>query len=211
MKDNVRRILTNENASATAVYYATLAELGPACLNWEPETIWLELDRAGVDIEEINRDKLMACFALKLNPAFYWNHHVFENTCMVFNSLVDDPGVFHEALPEHVAWAVFEARKVVDEEPEYYHDAGAYTAVVLHRDGFVVAPSLLDFAQPHLDLLNRNTDLKAVVTAAYNDKNYVVTGDEEDVIDVQVARLRAVDDYVAEHKETLLADLESLS
>lgn len=188
-------------------------------LAWEPESIWEDLDRRGIDLPVANRDKLMAAITLRLVPSFYWDAIVFEKTALAFDDRPINPEALEEASPAQLAWAVIEAetvRKLGQETPlEFQHEPRAYTGVILHRSGFVLAPEELEFAQHALNR-ERNcvecllhTDVKArwrempknsLANAAY----------PETPMGVQLANLAAVALHVKHKRELLQAQLMSL-
>jgi len=214
-----RDLLVDENATATAIFEAAKMLLGPSFIAWEPDTIWMELADNNIDMDEVNRDKLMAASTLIQTDGFYWDAAVYENITMAFNNLPMIPDAIQEASPAQLSWAVFEAsyfRRHEYQEPETFdREPMGYTAVCLHRSGFVVAPEMLSFAQTELDKLNQGAvELKATVQKRWSSVNT----DElaklelaETPSDVQISYLAAVHLYVEERARQLKRELASLS
>jgi hypothetical protein len=122
---------------------------------WEPETLWLELSRTGVNVPVANRAKIMAARVLVTTGRFYYDALVFEKTIVTFN---DDPAhmdSLDDAPVEYIAWASDEAYKIYlhyhKENVSYDREPIAYTGVQLYRHGLVVAPDQLHWAQEALD------------------------------------------------------------
>lgn len=125
-----------------------------AWLNWEPETIWLELNHLGVDVPLGNRQQIMAARSLLTTGRFWYDANAFEVACIAFNNetptyfgLEDVPVVF-------INWAVFEANLIHHEflhsTLEFDREPICYTAIQLYREGFVIAPAMLEMAQSEL-------------------------------------------------------------
>lgn len=214
-----REILSKEDATATAIYEAAKRLLGPSFIAWEPESIWLEIDDHGVNMDEVNRDKLMAATTLIQTGGFYWDASMFENTALAFNDLPVVPDAIQEATPAQLSWAVLEAKlllhREMQEAGEFDHEPARYAAVSMYRTGFILAPELLEFAQDELDKLNQgNTELKEQIRKRWAslDKSKLSELDlAETPIDVQIGYLAAVQLYVEKMARQLKAGLASLS
>ncbi len=213
-----RRLLTTPTTSAQALLAAAQSLLGEF-VAWEPETLWLELERRGLEVPVPNRAKLQAAVALMLVPSFYWDGVVFEKTAMAFDHAVPNPDALEEASAAQLAWAVKEAGDIVahqgDPPRDFAHEAAAYAAVVLHREGLVVAPGLLAFAQPQLDrLLGADEALRdrvRTVWAALDKARLDKHAFAETPVDVQLARLAAVELHVRDREAKATAELSLLA
>jgi hypothetical protein len=187
--------------------------------NWEPESIWLELERRGLEIPTPNRVKLQAALALLLVPSFYWDGVVFEKTALAFDHVVTNPNALEEATSAQLAWAVKEAAWILaqhgDPARDFGHEPTSYAAVVLHREGFVVAPEALALAQPQLDRLNgsdENERARVVAAWAALDRRRLDTSAfAESPADVQLARLAVVELQVQDRKRQAGAELSALN
>ncbi len=209
-------LLRSPTASAIGLMKAASSLLGDF-MAWEPESIWLELSRQGVDVPVECRDRLQAAIALRLVPSFYWDAVVFEKTAVAFDG-VCHPEILEEASPAMLAWAVTEADWIRSSHGEegmrFEHEPVAYAAVVLERAGFVHPPSQLSFAQAALERRLPPSDLIADVRRrwASTDKS----GLSEMVLhetkaDVQIARLAAVELHVRSRRASAEAELARLS
>lgn len=183
-------------------------------LAWEPESIWLELEHQGVDLPEENRIKVLAATALRLMPSFFWDAIVFEKTAMAFAGHPCNPDILEEASPSRLAWAAVEANWIIrtanETTWEWGHEPRAYAGVILARAGFVLAPEQLSFAQAALDRHVHKTELHDEVKERWGrvDKG----GLEklvlhETPVDVQIARLAAVELHVRERRAQAERDL----
>lgn len=214
----LRTLLTDESTTATALFEATRQLLGPGFLAWEPETIWLELADRNIDMDDVNRDKLMAASTLLQTGGFYWDAAAFEKTAIAFNDLPMIPDAIQEATPAQLSWAVVESanllRREHQEPGDFDREPVGYAAVCLHRTGFLVAPEMLVFAQKELDKLNRGAEeLRTTVQKRWQkiDKDSLAELElAETPSDVQVGYLAAVHLYVEERARQLMRELKSL-
>jgi len=202
----VKSLLEDVGTPAIALVRATTAAVGEF-LAWEPESIWLELHRQGLDLPEENRAKLMAAQTLRLVPAFYWDAVVFEKTALAFDGVMPAPEILEEASPARLAWAVVEAGWIIHDfreaRWEFQYEPRAYAAVVLNRAGFVLAPEPLSFAQTHLDRARHHDHLLEEVRTRWarvskDHLTQLTLGESPE--DVQIARLAAVELYVRERR-----------
>lgn len=222
-RNRAKAILNDPEATATAVFLATYqllsgrGQVGGAFLAWEPESIWLELKDAGVDLSIENRDKLLAAITILHGDAFHWDAAIFENTIEAFNDIPSAPDAVQEASPGEIAWGAFEAElfaQFAGYVGNYDYEPTLYTALSMHRDGLVVAPELLAFAQEELDAANTDAAiLKANTISRWEEvdktklENLELTETPEDV---QVARLAAIHLYVGKRAQQLDAELANL-
>lgn len=200
-----KRAMENEKTPAGVLLVAARNILGPGMAAWEPDTIRIELeDNEKLQVPAVNFDKLFAAVTLTEVPAFYVEATSFANTVLAFNHEFSNPDVVQEPTPEQIAWAVFEAEMIRHEnqmfEPEFDLEPEQFTAVVLHRAGFVMAPPMLAFAQDALTNLNEDQSLPLEdVRAAWGKlpkDNLPARTFDESPLDIQLARLAGVEVYV---------------
>jgi hypothetical protein len=213
-----RQVFASDSSSAISVFVAARQLLGDHDA-WEPEAIWLTLERTDVDLSPINRAKLMAAIALTLVPSFYWDGLVFEKTAISFTGRVPNPAALEEATSAELAWSVREAGWILSvaelELPDFGHEPAAYAAVVLAREGLVLAPPELSFCQDLLDGMNPgSSSLKTEVRstlAALSADELETHRYEETPTGVQLAQLAAIALHVREQRKRAAADLSVLS
>lgn len=214
---SAKDMLADPRTSAVALCEAADRVLGDH-LSWEPESIWIDLDRQGVTVPVEARDRLMAAIALRLVPAFYWDAIVLANTAAAFSGRPAHVQIVEEIPPSALAWALVEAawiRRRADLEtlrPE--HEPIAYVAVVLDRAGFVLAPEQLSFAQDALDARRPRSGLLDDVRQRWSgvDKAHLTNlALKETLVDVQVARLAAVELHVQTRRSAAEAELARLT
>lgn len=217
MSTAAKDLLHDAHASAIALMVSARTLLGDF-LCWEPESIWIELERQGVDVPEANRAKLMAAIALRLVPSFYWDAVVFEKTALAFDGSPPNPDILEEPSPALLAWAVVEAAWILRASKnatwEFEHEPRAYIGVLLTRAGFVLAPEPLSFAQAALNHARHYTHLLPEVKerwASVSQDHLEALHLQETPVDVQIARLAAVALYVKTRRARAEADLAKVS
>lgn len=210
-------LLAGRTTSAVALCQAADTLLGDP-IAWEPESIWIELERQEVVVPTETRDRLMAAIALRLVPAFYWDAIVLANTAVAFDGRLVHVEILEEAPPSTLAWAMIEAAWVRHRynlealKPE--HEPIAYVAVILDRAGFVLAPEQLAFAQDALDARRSKSALLDNVRQRWSgiDKNRLTDLPlQETSVDIQIARLAAVELHVRARRTAAEAELARLT
>lgn len=207
-------LLRDPKTSAIALLEAMRRLLGDF-LAWEPESMWLELERHGIDLPGGNRAKVMAGVTLHLMPSFYWDGIVFEKTAIALDGVEPNPDILEEASPASLAWAVVESRWILRPHPawEFGHEPRAYAGVVMARAGFVVAPDELAFAQRALDRERHDDELRDEVAERWSKIDKASLSSlalEENRLDVQIARLAAVELHVRDRRSAAERELAGL-
>ena len=227
-RESVCEFLQNaENRSALSIYKAVYALYGSNFLTWEPETLWLTLEKDGAPLDVPERNKVQAARALKTVPASLWDNLVFQHVTQSLNGIPFDPETLIECEPGHMAWAVHESAEILStpeganeedyqESPEYDEDVQAYVAVCVQREGMVCLPDELLFAKGALENL-LSPDAKKLAERVYNsweaakslvnfrDVEFAETQDQ-----VQLAKLAACRVHVNREAQSMLQDVNQL-
>ncbi len=201
-----RTALEDPRSPAGVLLIAARNIFGPSMTAWEPDSVRIEIDNEKLNVPAVNYDKLFAAVTLLEVPAFYFEVATFTNTILAFNHEGVDVEIIQEPAPEHIAWGVYEAEIVRHEnqlwEPSFDLEPIEFTAVVLHRAGFVLAPTILAFAQESLDRLNTGNHVDLAEVRAAWEK--LPKGDalatrtfDENPLDIQLAKLASVEHYVS--------------
>lgn len=217
-----REILAHsDDKCAVSLYMALRTLYGVSILNWEPETIWLTLDKEGVDLPVEARDRILAAVALQLNPAFYWDNLAFQRTVQAFGHETFNPESLQENHPAHMAWAVHEAAIIRGLDPfnqgipEFDDDVQSYVAVCLKRAGYVRAPDELNFCEDTLRKLfhKEAEDFRTEVSEAWRDLKKEGLQDyefPETALGVQLARLAGVHEHLRIRGKCLAQEIHDL-
>jgi len=210
---------TANERCATALYLAARTLFGVQITAWEPETIWLTLERQEhISLGRLSRNKLQAAITLVVNPAFYWDSLVFQRTAQALNGEPFDPDALQEVAPSDQCWAVYEASIIrgldldVPATPDYDDDVQSYTAVCLKRDGFVLPPDQLLYAK---DALQQQypKDAREFATLVANSWAQIKKEDlqerkfPETPLGVQLAYLAGCKLFVEERAQSLAKDI----
>ena len=204
----VKAALRDAQTCASACMYAMDELLGSTWMNWEPETLWLSLSRMRVSVPIGNREQIMAARSLITTGRFYYDMHAFEKTCMSFNNEEGNYEALDDAPVMYISWTVTEAEMIHrfyenGETLELDREPVGYTAIQLHRAGFVQAPTPLGWAQKELDKHNAcdaackklQADVREAWAAAPRGKDLLDAAFPETPAGVQLARLAAVHVY----------------
>jgi hypothetical protein len=217
-------LLGSEGHAAASLYMAARVLYGVDILHWEPETLWLTLQQDGIELPVAARSKIMAATTLQLNPAFYWDSHVFQNTVQALNDEHSNPEAIQECHPAHMAWAVHEAGFIrgLDphdhEIPEFDEDVQMYVAVCLKRAGLLLPPHELDTEEIQ-NVLDKQYSPEAKYTRneareawrKLPKNNLQHTEFAEDTLGVQLAQLAACHVYVDMKAEELALEIHELN
>lgn len=200
-----KEYILDKEAPAILVHQAVRNLLSDKVINYEPETIWLELERLGIDVPEENRNKIVMVNAIHVTDPIVYDVHVFKNMVMTFNNELPNLEMTEEAEPEHVAWTILNLQFLHPEQPIYMdYEPRIYTAAVLHRNGFILAPETLSFAQEELDKLNSNIELKEDIQKDLDNNKLTHTNK---IIENQLIKISRVTEYLklryADYKEKL--------
>jgi len=143
----VAEAFTDENTTAFILHTICLNKYGIECLDWEPETLWLEIyEDFHIDVEESNKDKIQASITLVKTNVFYEDFQAFEGIGKAFNGQDPDFVYITPLTPEECAWTVKEA-SLIDSTPEEFSlEIKAYVREVLREHGCIIAPPELSFS-----------------------------------------------------------------
>jgi len=219
---NAKQYLLNEteDSPTTALYTAVRTLYGIGILLWEPESIWLTMEKDGIDLSLESRNKIMTAIALQLNPSFYWDSLVFAPTIQALNDVLFNPDMLQECNPAHMSWGVYEAgiiRGMDPEEPgvpEFDEDVQVYVAISLKKAGFVCPPEDLSFAEDALAVHSTpSLELKKQVKTAWANLDKDTLQEHtftEDPLGVQLARLAGCYIYRTDRAKLLAESLLDL-
>lgn len=210
--------------SATVLLMSLRALCGEGVLSWEPESIWLTLERDHqIDLDEIARNKVQSAVTLIVNPSFYWDNLVFQRTTQALNGVLFDPETLQECHPAHMNWAVYEAGVIRGHDPEdpdavvtslldIDEDVQQYIAVCLFRAGYTHPSEKLLAAEGNLlaMLPPESTAFAADVKNRW--RHLRKTGLSERVfpetpVGVQLAQLASCFVYFSEQAQILAEDV----
>ena len=210
-----KRVVENDESSASALYLATRIILSPDFVEYEPDTLWMLLD-----VPLINRDKLHAALAMHNSSDFYIEPRVFGAIAQTLTGDVPQIDQMPHPTIFQMAWAAWEGEVLyaltsTDAQvstPEYTIDVATYVAIGLFDAGYALAPEGLRFAQEALEKLLSPAGLKLSkeTAAAYHEKPDALGPFENSALGVQLSRQAAVSLYLTKRAEVVEAELKAL-
>lgn len=222
-REQIARTLLRESQGKSAVtLFMCIRNLyGIEAFFWEPETLWLTLEKDGLDISNEARDKILGAITLIRHPAFFWDNLVFQRTVQSFSDECYDPECLQECHPAHMSWTMYEATLIrgldpdEKEVPEVDEDVQQYIAVCLKRAGFVYPPMYLLFVADNLEAMlpASQRDFIALVKKTWEhlDKKALREREfSEEPLDVQLAQLASCYLYVKDQAEAMAEDVLSI-
>jgi len=174
-KDAARSVLKDNDSCAFACMRAADIVLSDAWFVWEPETIWLDLHDRGIDVPVGNRDQLLAGRSIVTTGRVIYDAVVFDKTCMSLNNEFSNFDALDDSPAEYIAWGNEEIYRIhqhyTGSNFEYDREPVAFTGVQLYRQGFVVAPDSLSWAQNALEsgYTNYPAELKKRIMMAWSE------------------------------------------
>lgn len=220
-KAAAKALLRSEEATASACYKALDILLGSGWLSWEPESIWLDLNQDYIDVPVVNREKIMAARSLITTGRFWFDAQAFEKTAISFNNELNTHFGVEDAPVMFIHWAVFESdllhKEVEGMTLEFDREPIKYTAIQLHREGFLIAPEMLSRAEPDLFKLNKAHDaelskkIRQLWATVPPEEDLTGVRFTETIIGVQLARLAMVHVHFNKMLQTRKKQLAALA
>jgi hypothetical protein len=137
--------LVNEEINPIDVMVVLTQRFGPEWYDWEYETILEECHRAGADVPGINQSKIGALKVLKNTEKFWSAPKVFEKVCLSFASRVVDFFSIQEPRMHEIAATIALVDRYLAEN-DFSDAVKNYVAAAAVRDGFILLPPSLQFA-----------------------------------------------------------------
>jgi len=217
----LRDILTNPETSGMALVIAIDKMFNGQCFAWEFETIFEELKEEGIELDADAADRLMAMLAIKANPAHMWDGGVFANLVETLSLNECYTDTYNQCSPGEVCWAfeeLLEFGKYYGEDfsyEMYNDDPRIYAAGCVASHGFFVVPKELSFCVHEFNrmhsLSKKITEEQANTILEMANGPLLESVDEEDVVQVQVAKLQEVREYCKYRMSNLKKELRALA
>jgi hypothetical protein len=150
-REQLRGILNNEETFATTLFFLLLDTYGTEMLEWEPETIWIEVSGDfGVDLPDVNKDKVNSLILFYTTDMFQTSLETFIGTCNVLSGAEANFSRFDPADPDEMLWAFYELALHIEDPKELManldDDIRTYIGVTLNSYGVYDPPDLLAIA-----------------------------------------------------------------
>lgn len=199
-------VLRNADACPSAVWDA-LKHLLPGCGAWEVETLRIELERRSVPWTEAFGAKVLGAQTITQTSSWSFDHDVLFQFCLACDGISANSTAIVQPTVLQLAWGVDEVRTLtglplgVDDDGFDEDTIDPGIGVILHEDGWVVAPDELAFAQDALTRLDASDgSLRAKVSRVWaslrskpcEELRKLVDAAPEDDLQAQIARLADV-------------------
>jgi len=163
----ITELFADPELFATSAIALLVDRFGAECINWEQETMEMEVRGLGVtSIDEGLFDKISAATTVLSTDTAHVDTMVFNNIVQVFNLDDISPNSFIPASLEDILWGCSEMRLL--EGIETYESAGfspdikEYVGKLLVQHGITTPPPVLEFANISEDMiLGRDDNLGA--------------------------------------------------
>jgi len=139
-------LLASDDANPIKIMLLLDGEWGDDWHDWEPETITQTIEADGIEVAKVNLDKIMALKVLIKTDEFWKSPRVFEKVCLAFAGRMVDWGHIQEPRVHDLAACVAVIERYISEK-EWSDNVQTYVAGVAVRDGYVMLPPVLSFAQ----------------------------------------------------------------
>lgn len=209
-------VLKDPQVLPSVAWAATKKLFGPSVAAWEFETIRLELQRRGVEVDESLAAKIFGAMTIEISNDWTFDHDVLFAFALSCCGVPSNGDGVHHPTPEQLCWAIHDLHaitgKPITDDEGFDPDAiDPAIGVLLHDDGYVVTPDELSFAQDALDKINRYgalNDIKKEVQDAWKVvstlpvdslKKHLSELDDEPA-EIQIRRLGDCRLYVAERQ-----------
>lgn len=216
-RDEAAALLALPDVSAVVAREAARVLVGDSD-SWEPESLWLSLERAGATLAPGVQDKLSAARTAAVSAAFCFDAIVFLRTVAAFAGHGTDPDVLEEpdvADACRTVEQVARIRQAAGHGPlEWDSGPRAVAAVLLHRAGMVLPPHQLAFEDDAAAHLPVDRALRDEVRARWREMADAADLAHRDFpetpVGVQLARLAAVELRVRELRAAETSQLARL-
>lgn len=165
---------------------------------WLPETLKIVIEAQWGEINDMHLERLLALRNL-LKDGFFWHDvDVFEATINAFNWVESDHRIASHPSPAQIVYGVKIVRKLTNDH-EFGIEVLKYIAsIFIDREIIYVPESFgLKGAQEFIDIFFKDQELKKIVEVKWRAEQEGDCGNlEEKAVDVQIAKLLAIKQFV---------------
>lgn len=214
--DSRKGYFKDPEAFATVLYRLCLSVFGSDFPGWESDTIVLNLHDYCPDISEINVDKILSLVALQSSMdgrfCFFNEINCFYHTVNVLNGFPSDYQVLGALTPHHIAWAVYEIGEFLPGQ-KLHEEAAKMAALSFHLNGYMIFNDSLYEYQSLLDEMNHNKEISPKVRSLWvkHRRTPIEELDEDDILELQLLKLRSIEDYISLKKQSYRRDQSNAS
>jgi len=205
-RDIYAEAVSSEDTIGTVLLVICMDMFGVEFFDWEPDTLNAEIAmQLGVDMPDVNKDKLWALVTALTTDLFYVSLETFIPTCNSLNGSEADFDNYDPVTGEEAAWGIVEVTLVdppenVEQSDRFSHEIKRYVALTLESEGVTTPPT---FMKPYIE-----TDKDAEEEAG------ITIGPDEAMLAMYTRRQTEVREeieaYVRERLTLLTAQLKAL-
>lgn len=175
----------NPDAFGTALVVAVIDDYGVEALDWELDTLAIELQSKYGDIPDQAFNRLGAAMTLLTSNSFFTSLDAFNTICSTLAFQVPVIDQFIPSSLEEVVWGLTEARLLLgEEEPEvpFVRSIRIYVGKLLEEEGILSPPEILNFAQmtklgdPDLQIISDMPDITEMFEASQSETKKSLDG-----------------------------------
>lgn len=181
-----KALFHSRDAFGTTLVIAVIDDYGVEALNWEPETLAMELEARHGDFPSVVFDRLCAAVNILTSNSFFTSLPAFNTICSTLAFQVPVVDQFIPSSLEEVVWGLTEARLLLgsEEEPDTHFSRSIriYVGKLLEDEGILNPPEILNFAQmtqlgdPELQVMADMPDLTAAFEANQTETRKTLDG-----------------------------------
>lgn len=150
MYDLPLMFLRDPNVPAFVLLVIVLHHFGTQCFDWEPEVLrWFIKDDYGVELTDLQSDKLQAAMLVLTTDQFESQWQVFETVCHLFCGVPDELETCNPVEAEEIAMAMAEVdiiKHTAEDSMDFDDEVKVYAGKIFHDYGLKEAPKLLPTA-----------------------------------------------------------------
>lgn len=153
MNRSKQAMLAHEDLRISTLALIIIDEYGVEALNWDPETIILELqDDAHVELSDLNAARVGCLVSLLTTDSFYYSLPDFINICNVVSGDVDNPSLWKPASLHAIIYALSEIQLLDPQDTPLQElldpEIVSYIELQLRDAGATQPPDCLRFVKP---------------------------------------------------------------
>lgn len=196
----------SEETLGTVLLVMCMDAFGIEFFEWEPETLDSEiLLRFGVEMPDVNRDKLWALVTALTTNLFYVSLETFIPTCNALNGSEADFDNYDPVTGEEAAWGIVEVTLVDPPEQgepgdRFSHEIKTYVGLTLQAEGITKPPAFLKpYTESDIDYeaeagisIGPDEHMLAMHTQRQTEAREEIEGYVRDQLTLLVAQLKAL-------------------
>jgi hypothetical protein len=203
----IKALFTNKEASPVVLGLVLLKEFGSEYLDWEADTIWKEIEKTwGTTTSEANKNKIQAIRTCHVTDLPYEAWETFEKVSMGLMGYPPRFDVMQQLTPHMAAVAIDTMQQI--RNFSISREVYKYVAAAMLDFGMVYGLGPLQPANEYIKpLVPEGLPSKVAALLESGRKPSFDKGSEHDI---QIVKVRSVEDVLSEHTQALLEQMDVL-